>query len=126
MLFRSFYLPTVLTNVPPDSPLYAEAVFGPVVILHAYETPDELLRQLNCFSIGVRLAVYTRDIAEAFELARHARALSVHINDTPTLPIDPVVRGDMQEHHMCFEDMLQRIERLSQPKYVSFGKMALF
>jgi glyceraldehyde-3-phosphate dehydrogenase (NADP+) len=121
-----FYLPTVLTDVPPASPLYAEAVFGPVVILHAYETPDELLRQLNCFSIGVRLAVYTRDIAEAFELARHARALSVHINDTPTLPIDPVVRGDMQEHHMCFEDMLQRIERLSQPKYVGFGKMALF
>jgi acyl-CoA reductase-like NAD-dependent aldehyde dehydrogenase len=100
-------------------------VFGPVVILHAYETPHELLRQLNCFSIGVRLAVYTRDIAEAFELARHARALSVHINDTPTLPIDPVVRGDLQEHHMCFEDMLQRIERLSQPKYVGFGKMAL-
>jgi hypothetical protein len=50
----------------------------------------------------------------------------VHINDTPTLPIDPIVRGDMQEHHMCFEDMLQRIERLSQPKYVGFGKMALF
>jgi glyceraldehyde-3-phosphate dehydrogenase (NADP+) len=121
-----FYLPTVLTDVPPDSPLYAEAVFGPVVILHAYETPHELLRQLNCFSIGVRLAVYTRDIAEAFELARHASALSVHINDTPTLPIDPVVRGDLQEHHMCFEDMLQRIERLSQPKYVGFGKMALF
>jgi glyceraldehyde-3-phosphate dehydrogenase (NADP+) len=120
-----FYLPTVLTDVPPASPLYAKAVFGPVVILHAYETPDELLRQLNCFSIGVRLAVYTRDIAEAFELARHARALSVHINDTPTLPIDPIVRGDMQEHHMCFEDMLQRIERLSQPKYVGFGKMAL-
>jgi hypothetical protein len=88
--------------------------------------PTSCCSHLNRFSIGVRLAVYTRDIAEAFELARHARALSVHINDTPTLPIDPVVRGDLQEHHMCFEDMLQRIERLSQPKYVGFGKMALF
>jgi len=121
-----FYLPTILTEVPPTCTLHSEAVFGPIVALHAYETPHELLQHLNRFSIGVRLAVYTRDIAEAFELARHARALSVHINDTPTLPIDPIVRGDMQEHHMCFEDMLQRIERLSQPKYVGFGRMALF
>lgn len=120
-----FYLPTLLTEVPAQSPLQSEAVFGPVILLHAYETPDELLTHLSRLAIGVRLAVYTRDIAEAFEIARHARALSVHINDAPTLPIDPIMRGDMQEHHMCFEDMLQRIERLSQPKYVGFGRMAL-
>ena len=121
-----FYLPTVLTDVPATSPLLSEAVFGPVVVLHTYETPGALLLQLNQFSLGVRLAVYTRDITEAFELARHARALSVHVNDTPSLPIDPIMRGDLQEHHMCFEDMLQRIERLSQLKYVGFGRMALF
>ncbi|MCS7209851.1 MAG: aldehyde dehydrogenase family protein, partial [Fimbriimonadales bacterium] len=121
-----FYLPTVLIDAPPNIPLYSEAVFGPVVLLHRYESPAELLRQVNSFSIGLRLAIFTRDIVEAFELARHARALSVHINDSPALPIDPIIRGDMQEHHMCFEDMLQRIERLSQPKYIGFGKMTLF
>ena len=121
-----FYLPTVLTETPVHTTLYNEAVFGPVVLLHAYESPAELLNRLNRFSIGLRLAIYTRDIAEAFELARHARALSVHVNDSPSLPIDPIIRGDMQEHHMCFEDMLQRIERLSQAKYIGFGRMALF
>ncbi|MCX7924838.1 MAG: aldehyde dehydrogenase family protein [Fimbriimonadales bacterium] len=121
-----FYLPSVLLETPAHSKLYNEAVFGPVVLLHVYESPAELLQQINRFAIGLRIAVYTRDIAEAFELARHARALSVHVNDSPALPIDPVIRGDMQEHHMCFEDMLERIERLSQTKYIGFGRMALF
>ncbi len=121
-----FYLPTVLTETPTQTTLYNEAVFGPVVLLHVYKSPAELLQQLNRFSIGLRLAIYTRDIAEAFELARHVRALSVHVNDSPSLPIDPIIRGDMQEHHMCFEDMLQRIDRLSQAKYIGFGRMALF
>jgi len=120
-----FYAPTVLTDVPPTCALYTEAVFGPVVVLHAFETLTELLAQLNRFLLGVRLAVYTRDIVEAFEIARYARTLSVHINDAPTLPMDLIMRGDLQEHHMCFEDILQRIERLSQPKYVGFGRMSL-
>lgn len=120
-----FYLPTVLVDTPPNCKLYTDAVFGPVVLVHAYTTLAELLPEINRFTIGLRLAIYTRDIAEAFEFARHARALSVHVNDSPILPIDPIIRGDMQEHHMCFEDMLQRIERLSQTKYIGFGRMAL-
>ncbi|MCX7926149.1 MAG: aldehyde dehydrogenase family protein [Fimbriimonadales bacterium] len=121
-----FYLPSVLAETPHHTTLYNEPAFGPVVLLHSYSMPAELLQQVNRLSVGLRLAIYTRDIAEAFELARHARALSVHVNDSPALPIDPIIRGDMQEHHMCFEDMLQRIERLSQSKYVGFGRMALF
>jgi len=120
-----FYMPSVLVETPPDCKLYTDAVFGPVVLLHAYTALEELLSQINRFTIGLRLAIYTRDITEAFEFARHARALSVHVNDSPLLPIDPVIHGDMQEHHMCFEDMLQRIERLSQAKYIGFGRMAL-
>lgn len=120
-----FYLPTILVDAPDTTALLAEAVFGPVVLLHRYDSLEALLRRINSLAIGLRLAIFTRDITEAFEIARRARALSVHVNDAPTLPIDPIMRGDMQEHHMCFEDMLQRIERLSQPKYIGFGKMTL-
>ncbi|MCS7272657.1 MAG: aldehyde dehydrogenase family protein [Fimbriimonadales bacterium] len=118
-----FYMPTVLVESPSDSPLHSEAVFGPVVLLHRYSTLDELVAQVNALSIGLRVAIFTRDLVEAFEFARRVRALSVHINDLPVVPIDPVIRGDIQEHHMCFEDMLQRIDRLSRPKFIGFGKM---
>ncbi len=121
-----FYHPTLLTDLPHDTRLYQEAVFGPVIALHTYERLEEVIPILNNIPLGYRLAVFTREIAEAFEIARHSQALSVHINDAPALPIDPVVRGDMQEYHMCLEDMLQRIERLSRAKYVGFGVMRLF
>lgn len=120
-----FYLPTVLRHLPKQCKLYREAVFGPVVAIHTYTDLVSTLREMNSFSIPYRLAVYTQHLGEAFEIARHADALSVHVNDYPVLPIDPVVRGDLQEHHLCFEDMLQRIERLTRPKYVGFGAMRL-
>lgn len=120
-----FYLPTLLTDASDAIALNAEAVFGPVVVLHRFDSLEALLGRINSLTIGLRLAIFTRDITEAFEVARRARALSVHVNDAPAVPIDPIIRGDMQEHHMCFEDMLQRIERLSQRKYIGFGKMTL-
>ncbi len=120
-----FYMPTLLTGLPEGCRLYREAVFGPVVAIHAYDDLSATIKMLNALLTPYRLAVYTQNLAEAFEIARHANALSVHINDFPVLPIDPVIRGDMQEHHLCFEDMLQRIERMSRPKYVGFGAMRL-
>lgn len=120
-----FYLPTLLSNVPAQCKLYREAVFGPVVLLHTYEALTSTLEILNALPLPYRLTVYTQNLAEAFEIARHANALSVHINDFPVLPIDPVVHGDLQERHLYFEDMLQRIDRLSRPKYIGFGAMRL-
>jgi glyceraldehyde-3-phosphate dehydrogenase (NADP+) len=116
-----FYLPTLLQNVPPDLRLYREPVFGPVVLIHPYRTLDEVIERLNEFDIDLHTAIYTRELGEAFTFARSVRAVSVHINDAPALHLDPIVRRDLQEHHMCYEDMLQRIERMSVPKYVGFG-----
>ncbi len=121
-----FYLPTLITDLAPDTRLYREAVFGPVIALHRYENLEQVVHTLNRLPLEHRLSVFTREIAEAFEIARHSQALSVHINDSPALPIDPIIRGDLQEHHMCLEDMLQRIERVSRPKYIGFGAMRLF
>ncbi len=118
-----FYLPTLLQDVPPEVRLYREAVFGPVVIVQSYRTLDEAIACLNDIDIDLHAAIYTRELAEAFDFARGVRAASIHINDSPALHLDPIVRRDLQEHHMCFEDMLQRIERMSMPKYVGFGVM---
>ncbi len=120
-----FYLPTLLQNVSSEIRIYREAVFGPVIILQSYRMLDEVIERLNQFDIDLHTAIYTCELTEAFTFARRVRALSVHINDLPALHLDPIVRRDLQEHHMCFEDMLQRIERMSVPKYVGFGILPL-
>lgn len=118
-----FYLPTLLQDVPIELRLYREAVFGPVVLIQPYCTLEEVIERINEFDIDLHVAIYTRELEEAFAFARGVRAISVHINDSPALHLDPIVRRDLQEHHMCFEDMLQRIERMSMPKYVGFGAL---
>ncbi len=118
-----FYHPTVLENVPTDCTLYRDAVFGPVVLIHTYESLFKLVSVLNAMEPGLHLGVFTRDLHEAFDMARRVRALSVHINEVPLSPTDPLIKGDLQEHHMCLEDMRSRIEQMSLPKYVVFSAM---
>ncbi len=116
-----FYMPTLLQNVSVEVRLYREAVFGPVVLIQPYRTLEEAIACINQFDLDLHTAIYTCELEEAFTFARRVRAVSVHINDSPALHLDPIVRRDLQEHHMCFEDMLHRIERMSIPKYVGFG-----
>ncbi len=118
-----FYLPTVLEEVPTNCMLYREAVFGPVVLLHTYDDLMALVPTLNALEPGLHLGLFTRDLHEAFQVARRVRALSVHINEVPLSPTDPLIKGDLQEHHMCLEDMRSRIEQMSLPKYVVFSAM---
>ncbi|MFQ3611327.1 MAG: aldehyde dehydrogenase family protein [Fimbriimonadales bacterium] len=118
-----FYHPTVLEEVPTTCTLYREAVFGPVILIHTYESLSDLIPVLNAMEPGLHLGLFTRDLHEAFQVARRVRALSVHINEVPLAPTDPIIKGDLQEHHMCLEDMRSRIEQMSIPKYVVFSAM---
>ncbi len=43
----SFYLPTVLTNIPENSPAYREELFGPVASIFRVKNIDEAIRVAN-------------------------------------------------------------------------------
>jgi succinate-semialdehyde dehydrogenase/glutarate-semialdehyde dehydrogenase len=59
----SFYPPTVLTDVPADSRLLREEIFGPLVGVTTFRDEDEAVRLANSTEYGLIGYVFTKDLA---------------------------------------------------------------
>jgi benzaldehyde dehydrogenase (NAD) len=78
---RLFYRPTVLTDVTPDTPAYAEEVFGPVAPVTTFSSIEEAAQLAATSEYGLSLGVLSRDPLRALELAELVPSGAVHIND---------------------------------------------
>ena len=64
----AFYRPTVLGDVPADSRLLREEIFGPVLAIVAFDTEDEAIALANDTEYGLVSYAYTRDLARGHRL----------------------------------------------------------
>jgi succinate-semialdehyde dehydrogenase/glutarate-semialdehyde dehydrogenase len=75
-----FYAPTVLADVPPDSPAYRDELFGPVASLFRVADAGEAIRLANDTRFGLASSAWTRDPAEADRFASELEAGTVFVN----------------------------------------------
>ena len=75
-----FYLPTVLTDIPRNSPAYSEELFGPVASLFRVKDAHEAIRIANDTRFGLGASVWTRDPAERDMLIDGIEAGMVFVN----------------------------------------------
>ena len=76
-----FVRPTLFDEVPPDSRLAQEEIFGPVLAAMPFDTYDEALEIANGVSLGLTASVYTRDLGVAHRFARDVEVGYVWVND---------------------------------------------
>jgi betaine-aldehyde dehydrogenase len=78
---RGCYIePTIFTGVTPDMDIAREEVFGPVLSVLTFSTPDEALNIANSTLYGLSAGVWTRDLDTALRLAKGIRAGTVWVN----------------------------------------------
>jgi succinate-semialdehyde dehydrogenase/glutarate-semialdehyde dehydrogenase len=86
----NYYAPTVLTDVRPGSPAYAEELFGPVAVLFRVRDATEAIRLANDTSFGLGCSVWTNDAAERDRFVDEIEAGQVFVNgmvvSDPRLP----------------------------------------
>lgn len=75
-----FYPSTVLTDVKPSMPVWAEETFGPAAAVMFFDSDEEALRIANASVFGLGAAVFSRDNARALSLARRLEAGTVAVN----------------------------------------------
>jgi len=76
----NFYQPTVLTNIPKDSPAYREELFGPVACVFRAKTIDEAIAIANDVRFGLGARAWTNDPAERELFINELEAGMVFIN----------------------------------------------
>ncbi len=90
----NFYAPTVLTDIPKNSPAYKEELFGPVASLFRAEDLDDAIRIANDSRFGLGASAWTNDEDERDRLVNELEAGMVFINgmvaSDPRLPFGGV------------------------------------
>ncbi len=78
---RGFFVkPTVFTGVRAEMKIAQEEIFGPVLSVIRFDTPEEAVEIANGTIYGLVSAVWTRDIQRAHWLAARIKAGTVWIN----------------------------------------------
>src|SRR5215471_12423785 len=75
-----FFEPTVLTNVPREARIMNEEPFGPVAVIGAFETFDDVVGEANRLPYGLAAYAYTRSEKTAAALGSSIETGMISIN----------------------------------------------
>jgi succinate-semialdehyde dehydrogenase/glutarate-semialdehyde dehydrogenase len=76
----NYFEPTVLTDIPVDSPAYRDELFGPVASVFRVRNVDDAIRLANDTTFGLAAAAWTRDDSEIDRFVRDIEAGTLFLN----------------------------------------------
>ncbi|WP_435122524.1 aldehyde dehydrogenase [Amycolatopsis thermoflava] len=83
-LENGFYVtPTLFADVDNSMRIAQEEIFGPVLVVIAYEDEDDAVRIANDSEYGLSGGVWSADPAHALEVARRVRTGTITVNGAP-------------------------------------------
>ncbi|MFE7856324.1 aldehyde dehydrogenase family protein [Streptomyces sp. NPDC057403] len=89
---RGFFIePTVFAQVPHDSSIATEEIFGPVASVIPFESEDDAVTLSNAVSYGLAASIWTQDVTRMHRLSRKVKAGIVWGNclfaEHPSVPV---------------------------------------
>ncbi len=93
-LAGQFFMPTILTDITTDNPIFNQEMFGPVMAVYKYSDLKDGIALANNSSYGLGSTVFGEDIAQARRVAAEIEAGMTWINSgwasLPELPFGGV------------------------------------
>jgi len=86
-----FYAPTVLADVAPEMSVAQEEIFGPVIVVLAYDALDEAMAVLNSVEYGLTSALFSNDNRVIQRFLDESENGMIHVN-----------HGTIPDNHMPF------------------------
>jgi succinate-semialdehyde dehydrogenase/glutarate-semialdehyde dehydrogenase len=113
-----FYPPTVLSDVPRDSPVALDEIFGPVAPIISVKDDDDAIAFANASEFGLSGYVYTRDLARGLRVCEQLEVGMVGLNRG--LVSDPAAPfGGVKQSGLGREGGFEGIDEYLETTYVA-------
>src|SRR5205085_1512295 len=106
--------PTILTDVPMDSPLVCAEAFGPVVTVESFTDWKDAISRVNSSPYGLQAGIFTRDFARIFHSFQALEVGGLIVNDVPTYRMDSMPYGGVKESGLGREGIRYAIEEMTE------------
>jgi len=116
----TFYEPTVLADVSPDSLVFREETFGPVAPLFRFHTDDEVIELANRTEFGLASYFYSRDIGRIWRVAEALEYGMVGVN-SGIISNEVAPFGGVKQSGLGREGSHHGIDEYLEIKYVAMA-----
>lgn len=115
---RAVVTPAVLTDVPADSKLMKEELFGPAVAIATFDTIEEAIAMANDTQYGLSAGIFTQNIDWAMKFVHQVDAGNLHVNWGPQWRADLMPYGGLKESGYGKEGPRYAVQEMTDSKMV--------
>ncbi|TFK72045.1 succinate-semialdehyde dehydrogenase [Pluteus cervinus] len=116
----TFFLPTVLSDVPSTALINTEETFGPLAALTKFETEEEVIQMANNASVGLAGYFFSRDVGRVWRVAERLEVGMVGAN-TGIVSQAVIPFGGVKESGLGREGGPHGIDEYLNTKLIVFG-----
>ena len=114
----TMHAPTVIADATPDMRISKEELFGPAVVVSAFDDIDGAIAMANDSRFGLSAGICTQNIDWAMRFAREVDAGSLHINSSPQWRADLMPYGGLKDSGMGKEGPAYAVLEMTELKMV--------
>lgn len=116
-----FVQPTIYGDVPQESRLWNEEIFGPILAVRSFKDADDAIAQANACDYGLAATVVSADEAQANATAARLEAGHVYVNTSVAI-FPQTMWGGFKKSGLGRELGRWGLEGFLEPKAVTFAK----
>jgi acyl-CoA reductase-like NAD-dependent aldehyde dehydrogenase len=117
---RGVVAPAIVADVPDETELWRDELFGPAVAVRPVAGIDEAIAAANDTRYGLGAGIFTRDVTSAMRFVREVDAGNVHVNWTPLWRADLMPYGGLKGSGIGREGPRYAVEEMTELKTVVF------